>query len=131
MVNPFSIKRVAWKITCLGYKRTFRIATADGKQYTTTRQDRLRSSYQWGGSYAIEICTIESADMMSVGIESGIQVDQGDATKPVYVQPIVVEQIAAEQITLSKELEAFYMFRKPKKPTEYIPEGMKCEEIHD
>lgn len=125
------MRKVVWKVTCTGHKRTFRVVTADGKEYTTTRQDSLYSAYQWGGGYAIELRTIKANDMMDVGIKYGIQVDQGDVTKPVYVQPILVEHTKSEEITLTKELEKSYLIFKPKKPDEFIPSSMKCEEVEE
>ena len=127
MFNPFEIKRVAWKVTGKGFKRTFKVLTADGKEYRTIRKDRLYAEYQYGGSYSIIIKTIEDTDLLECGIKSGINVYHLDGEGLLYVQPIAVEQIKAEEIEISRELEAFYFIHKPKVPKEFIPKYLKCE----
>jgi len=118
------MKQIKWLISCPGKLRTYKVTLADGTEYETWRKDYLRSEYQWGGEYLIVKKEISASSLLEVGMKHSILVK--DATA---VVPIKVEEIKNEDIMITMELEAYYLFFKPKTPKEIIYPDMKCEEI--
>ena len=46
-LNPFKVTTISREFVCKGRKRWFKVITADGKEYETTRTDYINHSWYW------------------------------------------------------------------------------------
>lgn len=125
MINLFVKKTTKFKITCKGFKRDFRVVTADGKEFTATREDYITDDYYVGnGVFGYRLRSIKAKDMLAC--EDGFQVNEGT---DIRVKPIVVELLKREEITIEETEEVNWYVFEPKQPKKYVPDTMKFEVI--
>ncbi len=127
MFNPFQKKTTTFRITCKAFKREFKVTTADGAEYNTTREDFLSTNYYYGGgSFGYSLRSVKAEDVLEYGIEHGIQVEVPDVADT-RVQPIKVQLIKRTPITLESFKEIDWYIFKPKKGHFFVPSNMTVE----
>lgn len=123
MLNPFKVKCTKFLLSCSGHKRSFKVITADGKEYFTSREDYIG----WGYPCDVALHTIKAEDLLSC--RDGIQVDGNEAD--IRVKPITVVLLERKAVIITKEVEVYWLVFRPTKPKQSLSKGITYEVIAD
>jgi len=118
MFNPFVKKTTTFQASTQGLKRWFKVRTADGNEYETTRKDYLKIQNYYPHKYSAVKTKLDAQVIMEYAINHSIFVD-GNL---LAVIPVSMHQYKEETIELSDTISFDWYVFEPEISNIYVKE---------